>query len=203
MTNPQKRFRSRLRRAFRAFRAANILLALPFWEFRIMRMTKLFSVAAGMTLTAASGASAQIAGGAPPSTPTGGVRAQDVAAANREMDSDYNTLAGRGVKVTNQDRVSARPKHKSAVPATAADIKAGAQVRDVKGVPLGTIATLASNEVAADPTQAVIDTGQTKIGVPLSAFGKDDKGLLLSITAEKFNQLVAQVHAKAPAPQNN
>jgi hypothetical protein len=35
--------------------------------------------------------------------------------------------------------------------------------------------------------------------VPLSAFGKDDKGLLLSITAEKFNQLVAQTHANYPA----
>jgi hypothetical protein len=43
----------------------------------------------------------------------------------------------------------------------------------------------------------VIDTGQTKIGVPLNAFGKDSQGLLLSITAEKFNQLVAQAHAKA------
>jgi hypothetical protein len=45
----------------------------------------------------------------------------------------------------------------------------------------------------------VIDTGQTKIGVPLIAFGKDDKGLLLSITAEKFNQLVAQAHAGSQA----
>jgi hypothetical protein len=55
----------------------------------------------------------------------------------------------------------------------------------------------------ADPTQPVIDTGQVKIGVPLNAFGKDDKGLLLSITAEKFNQLVAQVHstAQAQAPE--
>jgi hypothetical protein len=105
------------------------------------------------------------------------------------------------VKVTDQSRTGSRQKRGSVGPATAADIKAGAQVRDIKGVPVGTIATLASNEVVADATQAVIDTGQTKIGVPLSAFGKDDKGLLLSITAEKFNQLVAQVHAKAPATE--
>jgi len=166
-----------------------------------MRMTIFFSIAGGVALAAASAASAQVMGGGAPSAPTGGVRSQDVAATNRQIDSDYNTLAGRGVKVTNQDRVNARPKHASAVPATAADIKAGAQVRDVKGVPVGTIATLAANEVAADPTQTVIDTGQIKIGVPLSAFGKDDKGLMLSITAEKFNQLVAQVHSKAPAPE--
>jgi hypothetical protein len=107
--------------------------------------------------------------------------------------------------VTNKDRADSKAvqKHGSVGQATAADIKAGAQVRDIKGVPVGTIATLASNEVVADPTQAVIDTGGTKIAVPLSAFGKDDKGLLLSITAEKFNQLVAQVHAKAPAQQSN
>jgi hypothetical protein len=165
-----------------------------------MRTTILCLVAGGVALAAAGTANAQAAGGPAASVPTGGVRSQDVAASNRQIDSDYNTLAGRGVKVTDQDRNSARSKHVSPVRATAADIKAGAQVRDVKGVPVGTIATLASNEVA-DPTQAVIDTGQTKIGVPLSAFGKDDKGLMLSITAEKFNELVAQAHAKAPAPE--
>ena len=167
-----------------------------------MRKTILFSTAAVAALASAGAADAQ---GAPTQVPTGGVRSQDVAATNRQIDNDYNTLASRGVKVTNQDRVNARPKHGSAVPATAADIKAGSQVRDVKGVPVGTIASLAANEVAADPNQAIIDTGQIKIGVPLSAFGKDDKGLLLSITAEKFNQLVAQAHpqTKDPAHQSN
>jgi hypothetical protein len=165
-----------------------------------MRMTFLFSITAAAAL---GGAGAAIAQGAPP-VPTGGPRSQDVAAANRQIDNDYNILAGRGVKVTNKDRAYAnRPKLASAGPATAADIKPGAQVRDVKGVPVGTIAALAANEVAAAPDQAVIDTGQTKIGVPLSAFGKDDKGLLLSVTAEKFNQLVAQAKAPAPEPQSN
>jgi hypothetical protein len=167
-----------------------------------MKRSILFSIAGGIALMAASTASAQMAGGPPAGISTGGgVRSQDVAAANRQVDNDYNTLAGRGVKVTNQDRANAmsRAKRGSVGPATAADIKAGAQVRDIKGVPVGTIATLASNEIVADPNQAVIDTGHTKIGVPLSAFGKDDKGLLLSITAEKFNQLVAQTHANYPA----
>jgi hypothetical protein len=83
-------------------------------------------------------------------------------------------------------------KKASAVPATAADIKAGASLRDVKGVKIGTIAS-------TDGQQVVVDTGATKIGVPLVAFGKDDQGLLLSITADKFNQLVAAAHAKAQA----
>ena len=163
-----------------------------------MRMAILFSIAGGLALAAASVADAQGMGGgaAPVSVPTGGVRPQDVAAANRQIESDYNPVAGQGVKVTDKSRADSSQKHGSAVPATAADIKAGAQVRDVKGALVGTIAALAANEVAADPNQAVIDTGQTKIGVPLSAFGKDDKGLMLSITAEKFNQLVAQAQTE-------
>jgi hypothetical protein len=162
-----------------------------------MRKTILFSIAGGSAFAAASAAGAQYT----PSAPAAGPRSQDVAASNRQVDNDYNVLAGRGVKVTDKDRAYANVKTKpaSAGPATAADIKPGAPVRDIKGVPVGTIATLAANEVVADPNQAVIDTGQTKIGVPLSAFGKDDKGLMLSITAEKFNQLVAQVHASAQA----
>jgi len=163
-----------------------------------MRKAVLFCVVGGLMLGASSAANAQT------SAPTGdvgsGPRSQDVAAANREVDSNYNTLAGRGVDVNNADRKGAA-KHRSPVPATAEDIKAGAPVRDVKGVPIGTIASLSSNEVMADPTQPVIDTGQVKIGVPLNAFGKDDKGLLLSITAEKFNQLVAQVHSTAQASE--
>lgn len=167
-----------------------------------MRMTN-FSTLAGVALAAASAAGSQPVSGPTVSAPTGGVRSQDVAAANHEMDSTYNTLASRGVKVTNMDRAnhpSPQAKHGSSVPATVADIKAGAQVRDIKGVPLGTIATLAENETVVDPDQAVIDTGQTRIAVPLNAFGKDDKGLLLSTTAEKFNMLVAQARANKAAP---
>lgn len=164
-----------------------------------MRKASLFSIAAGLILGASGAANAQT------SAPTGnvgsGVRSQDVAAGNRQVDNDYNTLAGRGVAVTNMDRKGAR--RPVAVPATAADIKAGAQVRDVKGVPIGTIATLAANEVTSESDQPVIDTGHGKIGVPLSAFGKDDKGLLLSITAQTFNQLVAQASAGAKGTQSN
>jgi hypothetical protein len=170
-----------------------------------MRRSALISIIGGVALAIASTANGQtVPGGPPPGTGnnTGGPRVQDIAASNRQQDTDYNTLAGRGVKVTNEDRANLpRPggKDGSVGPATAADIKPGAPVRDVKGVPVGTIAVLAPNEVVADSNQAVIDTGQTKIGVPLIAFGKDDKGLLLSITAEKFNQLVAQAHAGSQA----
>ena len=164
-----------------------------------MRKATLSWAVAGLVLVPAVAANAQTV--APTGNVGSGPRAQDVAAANRQVDNDYNTLAGRGVEVKNMDRKGG--KRVSAVPATAADIKAGAQVRDVKGVPIGTIATLGPNEVTADSDQPVIDTGHGKIGVPLSAFGKDDKGLLLSITAQTFNQLVAQANAGAKGTQSN
>ena len=169
-----------------------------------MRKALLFWIAGGAALVPSGAAFAQ-AGGAPPAPPAGSVDSREVMAGNRETDAAYNRIAGNGVKVTDKDREHGKAKRVAAVPATAADITAGAQVRDVKGVPVGTIATLAANEVVADPSQTVIDTGHGKIGVPLSAFGKDDKGLLLSITAEKFNQLLAQVTAKAlkSEPQAN
>lgn len=159
-----------------------------------MRKATLFWMAGGLVL-APGAANAQTT--APTGNVGSGVRAQDVAAGNRQFDNDYNTIANRGVKVTNMDRADSKraSKRSSAVPATAADIKAGAQVRDVKGAPIGTVAVLASNEIVADAEQIVIDTGHGKIGVPLSAFGKDDRGLLLSITAQTFNQLVAQANA--------
>lgn len=82
----------------------------------------------------------------------------------------------------------------AAAPATAADVKAGAPLRDMDGAPVGTI-------VSSTDQAVVVDTGQTKIGVPLTMFRKDDKGLLLSITAKQFSDAVAKAHARAQAQQ--
>lgn len=110
-----------------------------------------------------------------------------VVAGNRENTAAYNSLIG--ATDPKSSKSPDRPaKHSAAVPATAADIKAGSPLRDVKGVGIGTVASV-------DADGVVVDTGQTKIKVPLMAFGKDDQGLLLAITAAKFNELVAQAHA--------
>jgi len=161
-----------------------------------MRRMIWISIAAGAAFAGAGAANAQTTA---PTGPVGsGLRSQDVAASHREFDNDYNTIAGRGVDVTNMDRADQKGamKRRSAVPATASDVTAGAKIRDVKGVSVGVVATLAANEIA-DPDSVVVDTGRAKIGVPLTAFGKDDKGLLLAITAENFNQLVAQANPPA------
>jgi hypothetical protein len=88
---------------------------------------------------------------------------------------------------TSQSTAAAKP-----APATAADVKAGAPLRDVDGAPVGTI-------VSGTDQAVVVDTGQTKIGVPLNIFQKDDKGLLLKITAKQFSDAVAKAHARAQA----
>lgn len=80
----------------------------------------------------------------------------------------------------------------TAAAAAAADFKAGAAVRDSKGVQVATI-------VSADADKVVLDTGQTKIGVPTSFFVKNSQGVALNITAGQFNQAVAKAHARAEA----
>jgi hypothetical protein len=76
--------------------------------------------------------------------------------------------------------------------ATAADVKAGAALRDVNGLPIGKI-----DSVAADGV--VIDTGQSKVKVPLVAFGVDSSGLVLGITSAKLSELTAKAHAATAA----
>lgn len=76
--------------------------------------------------------------------------------------------------------------------ATADDIVAGASVRDINGQAIGKIDSLHTDQV-------LVNTGQTKVGVPLVAFGKDKTGLLIGITAAKFNEMVATAHAQAVA----
>lgn len=175
-----------------------------------MRLMILFSLAAGAAFAGAGAANAQAEAAQLAPAGTGAPRVQDMAFGRRQFDNDYNILAGRGVQVTNMDRANrnASLTRASAVPATAADIKAGAQVRDVNGASIGVVTTLAANEVVAaddisDSGSVVVDTGQRKIAVPLNAFGKDDKGLMLSITAQNFKQLVAQANVQAPQSKSN
>lgn len=78
------------------------------------------------------------------------------------------------------------------VPATEADIKAGASVRDDKGIEVAKVVEMQGSNV-------VVDTGQTKIGVPLGLLAKDHDGLMLTITADQFNGAIAKAHARSEA----
>lgn len=153
----------------------------------MIRTIAAISVGIALTFVAAGVAGAQAAGGNTPALGTSG-NATTVSSNNRNANADYNTLIGAsGAKSTAKDDARPRPKQ-APVPATAADFKVGSGLRDIAGTPIGTISQV-------DPDGVVVDTGSTKIKVPASAFGKDDQGLLLSVTAAKFNALIAQAHA--------
>ena len=137
-------------------------------------MTRLMLLAGLGAVTLSAAATAQQQGGVAP----GSTDSSRVVAVNRDENAGYNKVVG-GMS-------SAASK---AVPATAADIKAGRALRDIKGAPLGTVESI-------DGEEAVVATATAKIKVPLVAFGKDDGGLLLGITAERFAELVAKATAK-------
>jgi hypothetical protein len=156
-----------------------------------MRNLIVAAIAAGLIAIGGTASAQIVTGGAPAGPAPGSGNSTDITNDNQRITSEINQRMGASdVKARNGNDVM--KKKAAAVPATAADIKAGASLRDVKGVKIGTIAS-------SDGQQVVVDTGTTKIGVPLVAFGKDDQGLLLSITADKFNQLVAAAHAKSEA----
>jgi hypothetical protein len=150
----------------------------------------------GASLALASAASAQDGGGPPAGTDMmGGPRVQDVAAANRAVDADYNTLAGRGVPVTNKSRDGVRPAAPSGpVAALAADLTAGATVRDRNGVQIATVEGLEADG-------AIVKTGDRLAKLPLDAFGKDDAGLLLGITAAEFQTAIAASSVPVPVEE--
>jgi hypothetical protein len=71
------------------------------------------------------------------------------------------------------------------VPAAPSDIVPGSPVRDILGEPVARIDTV-------DAEGVIVTTGTAKVRMPANAFGKDQLGLLLGITAGKFRSLVAK-----------
>jgi hypothetical protein len=143
-------------------------------------------VAAALGFCCTSVANAQAGAGGP--VPGSGNSTQ-ITNSNRETNAQYNHVIGTADPKASQAEEKPRAaKRSAAAPATIADIKAGSPLRDTQGVPIGTIDSV-------DADGAVVNTGQAKIKVPLAAFGKDDGGLLLGITAARFNELVAKAHS--------
>jgi hypothetical protein len=92
---------------------------------------------------------------------------------------------------TTAEKRARKGKGNDAVPATLADIVAGSQLHDKAGVPIGTVDRL-------DPDGVVVATAKGRVKVPLEAFGKNGKGLLLALTKAEFDQMIAGV-AGTPA----
>ncbi|MEZ0242777.1 MAG: hypothetical protein ACAH11_05340 [Sphingomonas sp.] len=72
-------------------------------------------------------------------------------------------------------------------PAKPEDVVAGAEVRDPKGVVVGRIESVSV-------ANAVVVTEVGSVQVPLEAFGKNAKGLLIPMSKKEFDVLVAEAN---------
>jgi hypothetical protein len=77
--------------------------------------------------------------------------------------------------------------------ATEADAKAGAQVFDQKGGLVGTVDSVSAKGV-------VVNTGKAKAEIPLASFGKNDKGLVMSMTKAELEAASAKAAPPKAAP---
>jgi hypothetical protein len=119
--------------------------------------------------------------------------------ANREQQEGFDRLARDGVKINNAEREDDRARlarRKAPVAAAAADLVAGAPVRDKEGVQVATVERL-------EDDGAVLRTADRLAKLPVNAFGKDDNGLLLGITGAEFQAAIATTSVPVPqqAPQ--
>ena len=156
-----------------------------------MRIRKFNVLAAGVLIASAGAASAQVAGAGGPLPGAGD--STKITSENRDALATYNERMGSGdFKSKNADRV----KKKGPVAAVAADIQAGAALRAVDGPLIGTVDSLNADQV-------IVNTGESKIAVPLLGFGKDDNGLVLNMTAAKFKDAVAKARAAHASAESN
>ena len=120
-----------------------------------------------LSLAASSAAVAQTPGTVDP------VKATSTQQADR---AGYNSAVGQ---------FSPRGIKGAPVPAAAADLVPGRPLRDIKGEPIARVE-------AVDAQGVIVTTGSTRVRLPLNAFGKDDMGLLLGISADRFRALVVK-----------
>jgi hypothetical protein len=158
-----------------------------------------WKIIATVGLIAGASVPALAQAGPPPgmnTAPGGGLQAPPgsvngaAARADRDEQASYNRAVGQGVKVTNADGKPVVVK-KGPVAATAADITVGATVRDKAGVPFATVEKIDSDGV-------VVKTGDKLAKLGLQAFGKDEGGLLIGLTAADFQAAIAKTAIAAP-----
>jgi hypothetical protein len=96
-------------------------------------------------------------------------------------DREARVAAERAVR---ESREGSSRKRSRAVPAKAADLVVGSEVRDSAGVLIGTI-----ERVDADGVQIL--SGGKRAKIPADAFGRNRAGLLIGMTKDDFDKAVA------------
>jgi hypothetical protein len=94
--------------------------------------------------------------------------------------SGANQSLQRAVDQAEQNaQNNAQPQTEQVKRATAAEIKAGAEVYDPKGGEVGKIESVATDGV-------VVSTGTVRAKIPASSLGHGDKGLVIALTKSEF-----------------
>lgn len=129
------------------------------------------------------GAEAEAAAEAgPQAVPTADAEVRsDVAAEEGAQADEAAAPAGQPADAGAQARTAGAGE---VVLATAADIREGVLVQDPQGGPVGTVET-----VEADG--AVVTTGSVRAKLPFESFGKNERGLVISMTRAEFEAAVA------------
>ncbi|MCW3847063.1 hypothetical protein OF829_07410 [Sphingomonas sp. LB-2] len=145
-------------------------------------------VCAGMLATGTAYAQAgPPSGGGAPAGP--GYTAENYTVRNGGDEAQRDAEAAR-TKAIEEQRAKERPgaaRTARSGPASPDDIVAGAEVRDPKGQVVGKVESVS---MAA----AVVVTEVGKVEVPLEAFGKNSKGLLISMSKNDFLDAVAEAN---------
>jgi hypothetical protein len=151
-----------------------------------MKTIKLFAAAAALGLTIGV---AQAQDGPPPPG-NAGLTPENPTVRNGGDTMNADMERARDEAIAKQRNNRGTVKVMRSAPATADDIKVGAEVRDSKGAVVGKI-----EEVTL--SVAVLHADGGKVEVPLEAFGKNSKGLLIGMTKAEFDALVAQANKPA------
>ena len=147
-----------------------------------------FLAAAALVVGLAAPAASQQAGGQGAAPAAGSGNSAAMASGSRAESAAYNRIIGQvGADPVKQEKAKAAIKSKP-VPATPADVVAGAVVRDVKGVALGKVESI-------DGDSAILVYTSGKIRFPLIGFGKDSQGLLINLSTKDFLALVEKAKA--------
>lgn len=121
-------------------------------------------------------------GSGAPASP--GYTGENYAVRNPGDTAARDALAARDKAIEEAHRRDQIARASRAVPARPEEVTAGSEIRDKKGTLIGTIETVS---MAA----AVVLSPGGRVEVPLEAFGKNSRGLLIGMTKAEFDAAVA------------
>ena len=125
------------------------------------------------------------AGAEPQTAPPQGEAARQAEKAADEAVAD----ARAEVVAEAQAQAEAQSGDEAATPVTLSDVREGSTVHDTQGGVVGTIESV-------DENGAVVSTGRARARLPFSSFGKNARGLVISLSRA---QLEAAVAARTPS----